>query len=297
MILLPDGKIDFSTPVEDETLNFIEITNGEMKIVFWNNSVVTCPVSVFLGDRLSEWNEYTTEHPDGYQKIGDISLEYSYNYDWNTYDYYGAFTALTDFLNLTNYLSCKDIWKAFESYRINYKYGINIKCVCSNATVRYDFARMDEPVTMRDILFSIVHYYILNGYKLTKCKHCERWFAAQSLKNEYCERISPCYNMVVSGKPILRSAQQCEQAVRKITQKFRDRKKSIYNGWNAYYPEKTYSFLNEYDRLNTAMKAAPTVTNIVAFQEYLYSENMPKQTRPNRKHGGARNGKHKHSNE
>lgn len=281
-----DGKIEFSPLDEDEMLNHIEITDEKMKIFFWDLSIINCPASVFLGDRLSEWKEYTIEHPDGFR-------EYPYKYDWHTYDFYYAFPSLLDFLKSTDYLSCKDVWKAFENYRINCEWGIDIKCICRDTSVRYDFsARPTTPTTLRNILFSIVHYYIMNDYKLVKCKHCGKWFATKSLKTEYCERLSPCYDMVVCGKPILRKPLQCEQAVKTIKQRFRDRKDCIYQNFYVNDPEKNNVFLNECARYSSIVKAAPTVENIAAFHKYLYSDEMPKQKRPNRKKGVKTNGKH-----
>lgn len=306
MIIHPDGRIEFQGYVDnetglsyecnhDESVSGINIENEVMQIIFKDDSYIKCPVSVFLGDRLTEWDEYLAEHPDGYFTEGGIPIPYEYKYHWNTYDFYWAFTALTDFLKTSNYLCCKDIWTVFENYRI--KNEMSFLCSNSGGAVWYHF---HERATMREILFSVVHYYILNGYKLAKCKHCEKWFATKSLKIEYCERISPCYNMVVSGKPVLRKPQKCEQAVKTIKQRLEDRKESIYQNWYVNHPDKLYEpngLLNEYTRLKNAMKAAPTVSNIVAFQEYLYSETMPKQTRPNRKHGGAYHGKHNPSKE
>lgn len=68
---------------------------------------------------------------------------------------------------------------------------------------------------LMDIFYGLLYYYTYQGYKLVCCKHCEKWFATKSLKKEYCDRISPCFGEIISGKEPLK----CEQAVRNILQK------------------------------------------------------------------------------
>ncbi len=143
------------------------------------------------------------------------------------------------------------------------------------------FSYIYEDCYASELLFAVMHYYIFNELKLIKCKHCGKWFAAKSLEFEYCNRISPCYNLYVAGKKVLNSALPCEKAVRTITQKFRDRKNSIYKNWNAQGID-CLDFLNQCADYSRLLKVNPTVETISAYQEYLYSEKMPKQKRPNR---------------
>lgn len=138
---------------------------------------------------------------------------------------------------------------------------------------------------VRDVIFAILHYYAYNGYKLTQCKHCGKWFATLSLEFEYCDRISPCYNLCVAGKKLLSRPCRCEQAVRTITQKFKDRKRSIYNNWSINQNGDINQLMNCCDKYSALIKKSPTVQNLSDYQEYLYSNAMPKQERPNRRSG------------
>ena len=44
---------------------------------------------------------------------------------------------------------------------------------------------------IQQVVFSILHFLILNGYKFANCRHCGRLYATQNLKNIYCSRTSP----------------------------------------------------------------------------------------------------------
>lgn len=44
--------------------------------------------------------------------------------------------------------------------------------------------------TITQVLCAILYYYALNEYKLRKCALCGKWFATQTLKEQYCKRKS-----------------------------------------------------------------------------------------------------------
>jgi len=71
---------------------------------------------------------------------------------------------------------------------------------------------------VKDIIFSVVHYLILQKYQFNQCSHCGRYFATKTLKNKYCKRKSP-----YTGYGRFSSFEQteCEQAVRDILQEIR----------------------------------------------------------------------------
>lgn len=154
--------------------------------------------------------------------------------------------------------------------------------------------RFENLKSVWEVVIAYLFYCAYNEYNLVKCAHCERWFATKTLKTKYCNRISPCYNMIVAGKKVLGQPEPCKQAVKTIQLKFSDRKKVIYNTWSAYggdeddskakaRRERCEKFYARCEEFRTLIRAHPTVENICAYQEYLYSDEMPKQTRPKRR--------------
>lgn len=163
-------------------------------------------------------------------------------------------------------------------------------------TTSYLPISIDEPGSMRfeglktvtHVMIASLYYYAYNEYKLVRCKHCGKWFATKTLKEEYCDSISPCYGLIVEGKKVLGSERTCKDAVGIIKQRLADRKKQIYNKWYAEGFEDECFELNErFYKYKTAIKENPTVENITACMIYLYSHRMPAQERPNRRKSNA----------
>ena len=163
-------------------------------------------------------------------------------------------------------------------------------------TTSYLPISIDEPGSMRfeglktvtHVMIASLYYYAYNEYKLVRCKHCGKWFATKTLKEEYCDVISPCYGLIVEGKKVLGSERTCKDAVGIIKQRLADRKKQIYNKWYAEGFEDECFELNErFYKYKTAIKENPTVENITACMIYLYSHRMPAQERPNRRKSNA----------
>lgn len=145
-----------------------------------------------------------------------------------------------------------------------------------------------ESTDIKDIIFSTIHFALSDGYKLVKCKHCERWFFTQTLKEEFCKRNSPCSDISIDGKKLLGKEQPCRIAVDTIKKRLQDRKKAIYNKWYMEGDEENCEALNEiYQKHKKAITQNPTVENIVNLHRYLYSDEMPKQERPNRRKSNA----------
>lgn len=155
--------------------------------------------------------------------------------------------------------------------------------------------------TVTQVIIAALYYYAFNGYKLVRCKHCGRWFATKTLETEYCNRISPCYNMIVSGEKVLNAKQPCGIAVKRIKKRLQDRRKAIYNKLYLGQPNcdgkcercpyddciagevACAEFCNSYKRLKSAITECPSVDNFLAMHRFLYSDSMPKQERPNRR--------------
>lgn len=162
-----------------------------------------------------------------------------------------------------------------------------------------------ESTDIKDIIFATIHFALENGYKLIKCKHCERWFFTPTLKEAFCKRTSPCFDMIVNNKKVLGQEQPCRIAVDTIKKRLQDRKKAIYDKWkngkfecgykceNCPYSdciiddERCQTLCNNYKKLKKNIINSPTVKNIVKLHRYLYSDDMPKQERPNRRKSNA----------
>ncbi|MBR3419202.1 MAG: hypothetical protein IKG82_10980 [Oscillospiraceae bacterium] len=134
-----------------------------------------------------------------------------------------------------------------------------------------------------DLLFSLLYFYTFEGLKIKRCHHCGKWFATSTLKTNYCARISPCSEMTIAGKPLLNAKEPCKQAVKTIRQRFLSRKDSIRQNFSTNHPDRLDDFYKQCADYLARYDKAPTIENIVAFHNYLYSDEMPRQSRPNRK--------------
>ncbi len=129
--------------------------------------------------------------------------------------------------------------------------------------------------TQVEVLIAVLFYYAFHGYKLARCKHCGRWFATMTLKEEYCKRISPCFGSIITGaKPL-----SCEQAVRNIMQKHKRRQRNIreYLVNYAKYDYEIEDFKQQSKVLRDAAKAYPTVENLTKYDQFLYDDRFPRK--------------------
>ena len=155
--------------------------------------------------------------------------------------------------------------------------------------------------TVTQVMIAALYYYAYNGYKLKRCVHCEKWFATKTLKEEFCKRNSPCSDISSNGKKLLGKEQPCKIAVDTIKKRLQGRKKSIYDKWkNGKFEceykceecpysdcivddERCHTLCENYKRLRKNINSSPKVDNIIKLHRYLYSDEMPKQERPNRR--------------
>lgn len=142
--------------------------------------------------------------------------------------------------------------------------------------------------TVTQVMVALLYFYAYFGYKLVKCRHCGRWFATHSLKNQYCKQVSPCCG------EILKSEQKsCEQAVRQITQNCTRLRNAIRTKAgrtiNAQLHESSFLQKFEIDNfaLEQAAREAPTVENLTAYYVFLRKVNKSRGWT-----GGAEHGKH-----
>lgn len=172
-----------------------------------------------------------------------------------------------------------------EALRIRHRMSTNYLPVGINDENSMCFENLRS---VTQVMIAALYYYAYNGFKLRRCKHCGMWFATKTLETEYCDNVSPCYGLIVEGKKVLNSERVCVDAVSIIKQRLKDRKKVIYNKWYAEGLEDECIELNEkFRNFMAIIKESPTVKNITACMEYLYSDEMPKQERPKRRKSNA----------
>lgn len=128
----------------------------------------------------------------------------------------------------------------------------------------------DALTNVKQVMVALLFYYAYRGYKMVKCRHCGRWFATHSLKNQYCKQVSPCCVDVLKG-----TAKTCEQAVRQITQNCTRLRNAIRTkvgrttAAQLYVSDFSQAFEEENAVLEQAAREAPTVANLTAYYYYL----------------------------
>ena len=142
-------------------------------------------------------------------------------------------------------------------------------------TTSYLPISIDEPGSMRfeglktvtHVMIASLYYYAYNEYKLVRCKHCGKWFATKTLKEQYCKGISPCFGDIIKGKTPL----PCEQAVRNIKQKQSRRHKNVYSylDISAKDQEEIEHFKTESKKLKEAITRSPSVENFKKYEDFL----------------------------
>jgi len=123
---------------------------------------------------------------------------------------------------------------------------------------------------VQDIIYSVLHYLILQNYKFRKCGHCGKYFATKSDKTIYCKRKSPYkgYGRFTSFENI-----ECEQAVRNIRQEIRREKNRVDDSICALDRQNNTSvsskFLEECRIYNKKIEKHFTVDNLKGFEKLL----------------------------
>ena len=126
---------------------------------------------------------------------------------------------------------------------------------------------------LTDVIYGILYFCAFNHLKLKKCDHCGKWFSTDTLKTKYCSRKSPMEQY---------SHLKCRRAAEDCRKKLREREAAIYDNWK----QNLIKYGDRIDDLrNTCNKYLKilSVENLQALTDYLYADDKPKQTRPNRK--------------
>ncbi len=124
--------------------------------------------------------------------------------------------------------------------------------------------------SLRDVIFAILHYLTIHDYKFTKCMHCGRYFTTKNLKQKYCKRTSPYINYKEEN---LKPDKECEEAVRLIQKRLRERRINLYKDFNENKDKDDQKFLNEYRPYEDEIKKYPTLKNLRKYEYFLYHEN------------------------
>lgn len=92
-----------------------------------------------------------------------------------------------------------------DKIRIASRMKSNYLPVSINETTSMEF---DDLTNVTQVMVALLYYYSYYGFKLVKCRHCGRWFATKSLKNQYCKQISPCCGEILKGENTLSASSQ-----------------------------------------------------------------------------------------
>lgn len=115
--------------------------------------------------------------------------------------------------------------------------------------------------SLKDVIFSIFHFLVFNGYKFTQCAHCSEYFATKTYKIKYCDRKSPynkCEHLC------------CEETVRYLRQKLRMQESRVVSNLTQHHYERLNDFYKERHKYKT-FKEMSLVTSFRECEEFLYN--------------------------
>lgn len=162
-----------------------------------------------------------------------------------------------------------------DKIRIASRMKSNYLPVSINDTTSMEF---DDLTNVTQVMVALLYYYSYYGFKLVKCRHCGRWFATKSLKNQYCKQISPCCGEILKGEN-----KSCEQAVRQIMQNCTRLRGAIRTKASNTVSAQLHSskFLPEFEKENMGLECAarerPTVDNLTLYYNFLKRTNKEKK--------------------
>lgn len=124
--------------------------------------------------------------------------------------------------------------------------------------------------SLLDVLLSLLYFYSLHGLKLRRCKHCGLFFAAQTLKTQYCNRKSPLQGYTNNECRTAVNIARCDLARRK--KRIDNRIRISVNGQLT-----AFEYINEYRLLYSPLEEAqrehPTPENLKACLDFLIDVN------------------------
>lgn len=133
-----------------------------------------------------------------------------------------------------------------------------------NDTLSINYLDYDEffyqCFSLSEIVFSVLHFLAINGYKVARCRHCEKYFATLTLKQDYCYRKSQYKGF---------SHLECSQAVKNIKQKLRRNRRTIAKNLKDNQFKKYEDFKPKSKKLINKVVKHPTPKNIDNAFEYI----------------------------
>lgn len=123
------------------------------------------------------------------------------------------------------------------------------------------------------IIYALLYYYALNGYRIKCCRFCGKWYAFKDEKAQknYCNR--PFTYTDWNGKE--KTFPCCQDAREKIKARCDRRSKQIYDvlySREGFANKNLDSFLSCRDEHLIEIKKNPSFENIVKYEQYLYIE-------------------------
>lgn len=130
-----------------------------------------------------------------------------------------TFLSVKKFFDTRNSLDIHNI-KDFEELRS--LFGLNVL-----PFVVGDQMTFDSISTLGGVMGAVIYYYSFKDYRLSRCRHCGKWFATKNLKTVYCNRISPCNGVTFDGKEKLKCNDMVKRMRRKLSEKYTDLKELL----------------------------------------------------------------------
>ena len=194
----------------------------------------------------------------------------------DTVKIFGCFEAGSTLYNLLSFVDKRSVIKLtlkdIDEMRIRY----SMTSAYLPVTIgEKDSMRFEKLRTITQVVIAALYYYAYNGYKLVRCKHCGKWFATKSLKNQFCKRTSPCYGDIIKGKKAL----TCEAAVQNIRQNCTRLKNSIETKANSSLAAQLgnnaflFAFSDTCAPFQKAIAEEPTAENLTDYYRFLQKTN------------------------
>lgn len=250
----------------------LSITIGEEKTIVENSNTYdryTLKTTNFFGDvytKLEEHFPHFKSEDLPYKIIEHVRNKIA-GRQVNDVHIFGCIEIGTSLNDLINFINNKEVLsptiKDIERMRIEQSMGTTYL----PSGITEDSIRFEGLQNVSQVMVAALYYYAFNEYKIIRCKHCGKWFATKTLKEQYCKRESPCLGTIIKGKAPI----PCEQAVQNIRQKQRRRYNNIYHYLYSYAKEQREIdyFVTQAQIFKDEIKNNPSPHNFQAYETFL----------------------------